>query len=67
MKSMIASNVYNTMNGTVNCDICFKAVRGISRVYHCPNGKNLSHPNGYDICQNCAKNPVSFTKIWEIK
>ena len=25
-------------------------------IYHCPNnGDSLLHPNGYDICCNCAK------------
>eukprot|EP01084_Bolivina_argentea_P194236 333234_1 len=34
------------------CDICSKTIEG--NLYHCPDGKNISHIGGYDICLECS-------------
>lgn len=39
--------------GGINCDICNKSVRGY--VYHCPRERVDEHPDGYDVCQKCAR------------
>ena len=52
MTKMIASGLYYG-NG-VQCDKCSKVVQGRLHIYHCEQS-SPSHPQGYDICENCAK------------
>ena len=38
----------------VICDLCFAKVEEIC--YHCPKEKTIEkHPQGFDICEKCAK------------
>jgi len=38
----------------VHCDLCGEHCPVSSTIYHCGVEKNESHPNGYDLCSNCA-------------
>ena len=54
MQKMIASSAYG--GADVGGDNCEKLVQGHCYIYHCPTEKNSpSHPQGYDICENCAQ------------
>jgi len=46
----------------VNCDHC-GVICSKSIVYHCPAGRNLIHPGGYDLCTNCAQAPISIEPL----
>ena len=39
---------------SVTCDGCDKSIGG-RLVYHCPDGENDVHQEGYDLCRNCAE------------
>mmetsp|Transcript_107563 Transcript_107563/g.195653 ORF Transcript_107563/g.195653 Transcript_107563/m.195653 type:complete len:207 (+) Transcript_107563:60-680(+) len=38
----------------VRCDHCEAKIPRDQHFYHCPEGKNSSHKNGYDVCCSCA-------------
>jgi hypothetical protein len=39
---------------TVHCDICGKRCPSDESVFHCPQDKHQTHPEGYDLCCNCV-------------
>jgi len=39
--------------GNGRCNMCFKTINKYVMCYHCPMGKNASHPKGFDYCQPC--------------
>eukprot|EP01084_Bolivina_argentea_P134364 237022_1 len=48
----------------VICDQCDQKCDENAKIYHCPRFKIDSHPEGYDICENCAF--ISIDKTTEI-
>ena len=51
MKSVIPAVVYGS---AANCDICGNIIEATSKLYHCPEGANKTHPHGFDFCVTCA-------------
>jgi hypothetical protein len=45
--------------GQVICDRCSINCSQDGIVFHCPVKKSFQHPNGYDVCLNCANNDES--------
>merc|ERR1719384_2648885 len=55
--------VYNGKG--VRCNECRKSINGAEEiVYHCPDNKNnYQHPNGYDLCVECAEKQLKFDEL----
>jgi len=48
---------------TVRCNGCRKSVSGKEDiVYHCP-AKSYQHPNGYDLCLECAEQQLRYDEL----
>ena len=47
------ASVVNPDTRQVICDECQAKATGFTGVFHCPDGKNTKHPNGYNICGAC--------------
>ncbi|CAD7940370.1 unnamed protein product [Amoebophrya sp. A120] len=55
MQLVSARSAYSTSLGCpVECDMCNRAVRGRTQLYHCPAERVGAHPFGFDLCRRCA-------------
>ena len=51
-------NIYHKPH--IDCDSCASKK---CMVYHCPNRAIDKHPNGFDVCANCANQAMSDCNI----
>eukprot|EP01083_Nonionella_stella_P101924 289539_1 len=54
-------------NVTVSCDGCGESYTGSDVIWHCPETISELHPNGYDLCDNCAQRQVVHDELRGLK
>jgi len=60
-----AESCYGEKNAniTVSCDGCGGSYSGEDVIWHCPETINELHPNGYDLCNECASKQIAFDEL----
>ena len=53
MEIQTPQSVYGE-HGTASCRECSDDATGRDYIFHCPNGKNDIHKDGFDLCYNCG-------------
>ena len=51
-KRGVPKNILPTFS--VLCDVCEWKIKDGTAYYHCPANYAISHPQGYDLCSDCA-------------
>ena len=64
-----AQSCYGEKNAniTVSCDGCGGSYSGEDVIWHCPETIKDLHPNGYDLCDQCAQRQLIFDELRGLK